>query len=779
MFRTVRSDTRDEPLIGAPMTHDPDPPPSLETELQEFMHQSSSVYWISDVATHEAHFVSRAYHDVWGVDADVENPTARHAMLGPVHPDDRAHVMESLELARTRPVQLQYRIERRDGTVRRINDRVFPIRDADGRVRRLGGIAEDITDHAETLDSLTRSEELFRALTENSAEIIGVRDANGTYTYMSPSIKRILGYDPEEVIGKSLLDLAHPDDMALVAAERVGLPERGVVIEHTVRMRHKDGGYRTIAGTAHNMLGHPAIRGWLLNARDVTDSVRAEQSERFQGRLLAAVEESVIATDYEGRVTFWNAFAEQLYGYTADEAMGRTIMELTVAPESPDRAPEILAAINAGTSWSGEMVVRRKDESRFTAQVTTSAIHGASGRVTAIIGVSTDVTRRLQVESHLRQSQKTEAVGRLAGGVAHDFNNLLTVITAHAEFLERAALTPEEREDLGEVRKAAARAAGLTRQLLAFSRQQVMEMGVVQPSEVANEVHKMLRRLIGEDIEMQLSLRDDTPAVLADRGQLEQVILNLVMNARDAMPGGGRLAIETRAVELPESRMPDGRELTPGRYAALTVRDTGEGMTTEVQARIFDPFYSTKETGKGTGLGLATVHGIVEQSGGFITVESSVGVGSTFTVYLPAATRQAPVAVVAPRSSTLSGTETVLLVEDEAEVRHLARRILVGRGYTVLEARRGGEALSLLTMPGVKIDLLVTDAVMPGMSGQELAAAATQIVPGLAVVVMSGYTNHELARRGGFEVAHTFLHKPFSSVRLLEAVRAALGAASG
>ncbi len=387
-----------------------------------------------------------------------------------------------------------------------------------------------------------------------------------------------------------------------------------------------------------------------------------------------------------------------------------------------------------------------------------------------------EVEDRKRLETQLLHAQKMDAVGRLAGGVAHDFNNLLTIITGYSELL-LAGLRPDEplRGLAAEITRAGERAASLTRQLLAFSRQQVVAPKVLDLNAIVADVGKMLQRLIGEDVVLATGLAPSLGRVKADPTQMEQVLLNLAVNARDAMPQGGRLTIETDDVELDEAYAHTHPEVQPGRYVLLAVSDTGCGMTEEVKARIFEPFFTTKELGKGTGLGLATVYGVVKQSGGSIAVYSEVGRGTTFKMYLP---RLAPEAE-APRAGTGAspaprGSETVLLVEDEGGVRALARHALEASGYTVREASNGAEALRLSEQHGEPIRLLVTDVVMPGMGGRELHARLAARHPGLKVLFMSGYTDDAVFRHGILEANVPFLQKPFTVDALARKVREAL-----
>ena len=399
-------------------------------------------------------------------------------------------------------------------------------------------------------------------------------------------------------------------------------------------------------------------------------------------------------------------------------------------------------------------------------------IRDDAGRPVEVIGSWVDVTARIELEQQFRQAQKMEAVGRLAGGIAHDFNNLLTVIQGYGELLAYDTPPVEDVPPLAqEICMAATRAAGLTRQLLTFSRKQVLDVRVVGLHTVVSGVEKLLHRLIGEDVELVTALDADTPAVLVDVGQMEQVIINLAVNARDAMPTGGRLTITTSVVDVPEvdeARYPDRR---PGRYARLTVTDTGRGMTAEVKTRIFEPFYTTKEPGKGTGLGLPIVFGVVKQIDGCIDVWSEPGQGARFTIDLPVADagRAAAAAAAAVDPADPTGTETVLLVEDEDRVRGIARLALEARGYTVIEAASGDDGLALARRH--PFDLLVTDVVMPGMSGPELVARLRDERASLKVIFMSGYTDDALSRYRAADHDTPLLQKPFTPRTLAKKVR--------
>jgi nitrogen-specific signal transduction histidine kinase len=387
-----------------------------------------------------------------------------------------------------------------------------------------------------------------------------------------------------------------------------------------------------------------------------------------------------------------------------------------------------------------------------------------------------DITERKLLEAQLRQAQKMEAVGRLAGGIAHDFNNLLTAITGYADLaLSDLREGDPMRQDMEEILRAAHRAAELTRQLLAFSRQQVLAPRVLDLNEVVQSVDKMLRRLVGEDVELLSVLAPGLGHVKADPGQLEQVIVNLAVNARDAMPTGGKLTIETADAELAETRVRDLAAVPAGRYVMLAITDSGTGMDEETKARIFEPFFTTKEQGKGTGLGLATVYGIVKQSGGFIWLYSEPGHGTTFKIYLPRVEGAAD--ALAPPVGTVEvprGTETVLIVEDEEAVRALAKTALTRKGYRVLEAANGGEALLRCESEQAPIHLLVTDVVMPGLGGADLAQRLAPLRPDMKVLFISGYADRAAARHGTIQPGAAYLEKPFSLEALARKVREVL-----
>jgi two-component system, cell cycle sensor histidine kinase and response regulator CckA len=465
-----------------------------------------------------------------------------------------------------------------------------------------------------------------------------------------------------------------------------------------------------------------------------------------------------------------NQAAVQLYGYSHEEFEKMSI--LAIRPDSErEKAAAYVREMEDGTQEHGFWLHKAKDGKTFEVEIISHALVYAGKRVRLV--VAQDISERRNLELQLRQSQKMEAIGRLAGGVAHDFNNLLMVIKGHTELLLNV-LPPSDHvaRKIEQIDRSADRAAALTRQLLAFSRLQVLQPQVINLNSVVEEMGKLLPRLIGEDIELVVRADQELGAIRADASQMEQVIMNLAVNARDAMPNGGKLFIETRNADLDQTYTASHPLMKPGAYIQLTVSDTGCGMDEETQSHIFEPFFTTKEKGKGTGLGLATVYGIVKQSGGFIWVYSELGKGTAFKIYIPRV-EQVHEQSGAPASTAEvpTGTETVLLTEDEQDVREIAREFLESGGYKVVEAKDASEAIQLARQHDGSIDLLVTDMVMPGMTGQELAVQLQREYPGLCIVFMSGYSEHAATEMAIADPSIRLLSKPFSRGALLRTVR--------
>ena len=524
---------------------------------------------------------------------------------------------------------------------------------------------------------------------------------------------------------------------------------------------------------------------------DSNSRLETEHAERLRttetNRLLACAVQTtndmICVTDLQDRFTFVNRSFLEGYGYGEDELIGQHVSLIVSPANPPNLMGQVLVSARWG-EWTGELLNRRKDGSDFPVGLSTSLVKDERGAVIGLLGVARDVTERREaedalreVEGRLRQAQKMEAVGRLAGGVALDFNNLLTVITGYTE-MALALIDPSEsvHGSLEQVRQAADRAATLTRQLLAFSRRQTLVPRTVNLNDVVDRMGTMLRRVIGEDVRLTINPAPVPVLATADEGQLEQVIANLAINAREAMPQGGDLVLEVGTAELEDSRA-TRLGVPAGRYARLTVIDTGCGMDAATLSRIFEPFFTTKPVGRGPGLGLATAYGILRQSGGGIDVESTLGQGSRFTVYLP---RFEEVPTPAPARSPVEpgsgGTERILLVEDDDLVREITATVLKGQGYDVLEASTGQQALQLLADSALSVQLMLTDTVMPGMGGRELAERLATLQPSMKVILMSGYSDDSALQRQVRDRGVAFLQKPFSADELLRKVRGELEA---
>jgi PAS domain S-box-containing protein len=506
----------------------------------------------------------------------------------------------------------------------------------------------------------------------------------------------------------------------------------------------------------------------------------AEQLGEYRSKLALIIdssEDAILSKDLNGMITSWNRGAEHIYGYTAEEVIGRHISLLTPG-DRPDEISGILEKIARGeTIEHYESVRLTKDGRHLNVSISVSPLRDAAGEIIGASAIARDVTAQKRAEGQLRQSQKMEAIGRLAGGVAHDFNNVLAIINACTEFLrDRIDPVSEPSRYVENIKKAIERGSSLTKQLLAFSRSSAVQLRVLDVNERLRDISKLLRPLLGEDVEILIVPKAASAIVEADPGQLDQIVLNLAVNARDAMPRGGKFILETGTVRLDEGFAEQHQAITPGKYVLLAVSDTGTGMDEATISRIFEPFFTTKAVGKGTGLGLATVYGIVKQSAGLIMVYSEPGAGTTFKIYLPSADHKIGLASK-PEAETVSpkreGT-TILLVEDDEIMRGLTRQLLQEHGYSVVEANDGKSALEWIQSHPGAVDLLLTDVVMRHMSGPELVERLSASHPTLKVVYMSGYTGELIAEREVLKRGITLLEKPFTRTALLNTIHTAL-----
>ncbi len=645
-------------------------------------------------------------------------------------------------------------------------------------------MVEDVTERKLAEEALRVSEERFRSLFENVPTGVYRTTPNGRILNANPALVRMLGYD-------SFGELAVRD----LATEGFGpgysrdefhqqIQRQGEVRALEAVWTKRDGSLIVVRENARVMRdSEGAILFYEGTVEDITEQKLAAEalraSEDRYRELVENASEIIYTHDLEGNFTSINRAGELITGYSRDEILQMNIVQL-VAPSSGELVSRLIERQLSTTTAADELIFITKDGRELTMEVSTRFLY-QEWKVSTVLGIARDVTQRKQFEAQLRHSQKMEAMGKLAGGVAHDFNNLLTAILGYSQ-LSQAKLEPEHpvHEDLAEIAKTAEYAAGLTRQLLTFGRRQIISPRILNLNEFVSKLNTLLRRLIGEDIDLTFIAAPDLASVKADPGMIEQVILNLALNARDAMPQGGKLTLETANIELDQSYAQSDRlPVKPGSYVILAVSDTGIGMDVQTQNRIFEPFFTTKDLGKGTGLGLSIVYGIVKQSGGYIWVYSELGVGTTFRIYLPQTTEELEISVpAAVPSAKRQGSETILLVEDDARVRSLAREILETSGYGVIEACSGEEALMISGQRQGPINLLVTDVVMPKMNGPELAQRMGLSRSKMKVLHISGYAQNSIIHHQLLERGEAFLQKPFTPKGLTTKVREVLDTGS-
>jgi len=744
---------------------------AAERERDRFFSLSADMFCIASF-TGQFVRVNPAFCSVLGYESD---ELLGMPVLDLIHPDDRQGAVDSARTLSTGVHAQRYenRLRCKDGSYKWLGWMVQTPGQEHGLVY---AVARDITEQKRAEERLRASEEWYRLLFDANPLPMWVYDIETlAFVAVNDAAIKHYGYSRSEFLGMRITDI-RPDaevPKVLVAARAPDSPEfDGGVWQH----RTKDGRIISVEVVTHalTVLDRPAR---LTLAHDVTERHRAERALRETNdtlqTLIQASPLAIVTTDLNGTVSEWNVAAERMFGWFAGDVLGRPIPIVPVEQLEDDIRRLSASGEHSFTGY--ETRCARKDGTLVDVYVSTAALRGIGG-ILGTVWVMADVTERKVMEEQLRQAQKMDAVGQLAGGVAHDFNNLLTVITSYGQFLLNAL--PEQdprRSDAHQITQAAARAASLTRQLLAFSRRQVLQPQVLDLNEVIGDMERLLRRVISEDIALVTQFESGIGAVRADRGQVEQVVMNLVVNARDAMPNGGVLAISTRLVHLDTAYARRHAGVNPGRHVVFAVRDTGVGMDASTQQRIFEPFFTTKVKGKGTGLGLSTVYGIVRQSGGHIDVRSAPGRGTTFEIILPqVAAAVPPKAEHVMHSALPRGTETVLVVEDEDAVRLIVRRVLRDQGYEILEARDGNEAVRVCAQKGDAIDLVLSDVIMPGMGGRELSRALAASRPGLPILFMSGYNDDGELAGSGADLGPGVLAKPFTAETLATQVREAL-----
>jgi len=637
-------------------------------------------------------------------------------------------------------------------------------------------------------DALENREKQLAQIINASPNLIAVKDAKGKFILANTAIAALLQSSPEELIGKCETELVDKnlqfheietflkDSLEVIAN---GQPK----IIHSQRFRLPDGTTKYFKSQKVPFELSNKEKAVLLVAAEITELVEYEQ--RLQESEFLLKEAQKIAQvghwiwDLPKQELIWSDEIFTIFGYARENfEVSAENFEKTI---HPDDLAEFIRQREAALASDNALsivhrILRPNGEIRYVHE--TARIIRAAGKLVKVFGTVQDITERKNLEEQLIQSQKMEAIGKLAGGIAHDFNNLLTVINGYSEIL--LSDMPDNRpeyQDVLQIKRAGLRAASLTNQLLAFSRKQVLKLEIFNVNDLLNNLEQMLERLIGEDIKLETCLENDLPDINADRGQIEQIIVNLAVNARDAMPGGGKLLIRTQNTFLDEVFIKQDFNIKPGPYVLISISDDGIGMDRQVLAHIFEPFFTTKDVGKGTGLGLSTVYGIVKQSGGDVRVQSGPGQGTTFYIYLPAIARSVIADWQSPECvENFVGTETILLVEDEKSVLSLVQKTLERRGYCLITATDGIEALNAIKNYKKAIHLLLSDVVMPNMSGKELASKISAFHPETKVCFMSGYTDDAIIRHGVLDAKVHFIQKPFSPELLVKRVRKILDA---
>jgi nitrogen fixation negative regulator NifL len=705
-------------------------------------------------------------------------PETFPVLLSAVHPDDREMVRLSIDdsIRNNHDYSVEYRVIWPDGSVHWIWAQGSMSCDETGKPVRNRGILMNVDDRK-------RAEEQLRlqvAALDAAANAIVITDTHGSILWTNRAFTDLTGYTRQEVQGGNprVLKSGKQDDALYqnlwqtIAAGKIW---HGEIVN-----RRKDGSLYTEEMTITPVRSATGeITHFVAIKQDVSERIRVTEAlQQAEEKYRTIFEDAVVGiyqSTPEGRFLSVNRAVAELCGYESPEQMIAEIKDIGhqsyVDPSSREEFKQILA--RDGVVRNFEYQAYRKDGSKVWFLENGRVVRNAQGEVRYFEGTMQDITERKQLEEQFHQAQKMEAVGRLAGGVAHDFNNALGVILGYSELLQLSLPAETTAHRYAEqIAKAGQKASALPRQLLAFSRKQTIQPTLLDLNSVVADVDKMLRSLIGEDIALTVTRDPKLKSVKADRGQIEQILMNLAVNARDAMPKGGKLIIETANAELDQLYLKEHPYAKPGSYVALSVSDSGCGMDKATQAHIFEPFFTTKDPGKGTGLGLSTVYGIVKQSDGYVSVYSEVGRGTTFRIYLPRVAGEAQPAVPASQPPKLPrGTETVLLVEDEESLRRLTRGCLQNSGYTVLEAADGRTALKLATEHGGSIDLLLTDVIMPGMSGRELAETLQKSRPEVRLLYMSGYTYDLVSQHGVLGPDVALLQKPFGIEPLLVRVR--------
>ena len=668
---------------------------------------------------------------------------------------------------------------RKDGRKVEVLLGISPITTVSGAIVGASKTARDITESKKIQRALSQQIEERRRIFESSQDLILVTDPQGILVQVSPSCEAILGYLPDELIGRSAVDFIHGEDLDNTREQMRSARRENKSLNFDARYVHKDG--RIVTLSWMGTWSEPVRRHFFIG-RDMTESRRAQEalleSEQQARGIIDTALDAFVQIDHDGRIRNWNSQAEAIFGWPRDQALGKNLIELVVAGDDRDELSAALGRfLRSGQGQilgrRREIMARRRDGGEFRAELSVTALKSRGGFL--FNGFFRDLTDKIAAEDRIRQSEKMEAVGQLTGGIAHDFNNILTVITGTIEILAEAVQQePQLAAITGMIDEAASRGAELTQHLLAFARKQPLQPRVTDINILVIDTAKLLRPTLGEQIEIESVFADETCFASVDPNQLTTAILNLALNARDAMQGGGKLIIETGSAYLDETYASRHGDVRPGHYALIAVSDTGSGIPASILDKVFEPFFTLKEPGKGTGLGLSMVYGFVKQSSGHIKIYGEVGHGTTIKMYLPPGTAAVPASEAAPDPKLQGGHETILVVEDDRLVREYVLTQLHSLGYATLDAANGAEALAIVEA-GRPFDLLFTDVIMPGaMNGRQLAEEILRRRPGSKVLYTSGYTENAIIHHGRLDSDVLLLAKPYRKSDMARMIRRAV-----
>ena len=741
----------------------------LQESLQRYQNLvESSTDWIWEIDLQGNHtFTNSAVKTLLGYEV---NEILGESAFPLMHTDDleamKSMITESIE-KKSGWSNVEIRWLHKDSSVRVFESSAKPLLDSNGEVSGFTGIDRDITEHKEAEKALLKSEFDLRTLFNAMTDIVFEMDYEGRYINIAPTSPELMFEPAEYMVGKTL----HQVFPKAEADQFLSFIQQSIDSNETVTIE-----YPMVIGGRTVWFGGRAIPKTENTALYIaTDITLQKQSHVEHERLMMAIEQSsetVVITDTAGSIEYVNPAFERITGYSRREVIGQNPRILQSGSHDSSFYIDMWKILTDGKNWSGRLINRKKDGSVYTEEATISPVQGSSGEIVNYVAVTRDITVEVKLEEQLRQAQKMEAIGQLAGGVAHDFNNLLQVINGYSELaLAEIDVSLAAHEFIEEVKKAGSRGQTLVSQLLSFSRRQIINPVDLDLNKVIEKLMKMIRRVIGEHIRCEFLPGSELGTIHADYGQMEQVLMNLCVNSRDSFSAGGRIVIETGNVLIDAEYVGTHSWAKPGRYVLLSVTDNGCGMDKKTLNSVFDPFFTTKSIGKGTGLGLSTVYGIVKQHNGIIQAYSEPGKGSLFKIYLPIVERRATEIPGKVPGKARGGRETILLAEDDEMVRNLTRQILINSGYSVLEARDGDEALKIFYKHADTIDLLMMDVVMPELGGKEVYDKVRETYPEIRAIFCSGYSQNAIHTGFVLDDNLHFIQKPYSPDALLRIIR--------